>query len=94
MHVSEPRAVATGSWVRSRLDCLCARRAEAKQSGRLRTQAGRYRSRFCNLLLSTISLVVLISSVYAQPKRESTTRIIPSPRSVLGFNPEIGRAHV
>src|SRR2546425_8261443 len=87
MHVSEPRAVATGSWVRSRLDCLCARRAEAKQSGRLRTQAGRYRSRFCNLLLSTISLVVLISAVYAQPKRESTTRIIPSPRSVLGFNP-------
>src|SRR5881628_222469 len=87
MHVSEPRAVATGSWVRSRLDCLCARRAEAKQSGRLRTQAGRYRSRFYNLLLSTISLVVLISAVYAQPKRESTTRIIPSTRSVLGFNP-------
>src|SRR5439155_19470796 len=50
--------------------------------------SGRYRTRFCNLLLSTVSiLVVLISAVYAQPKRESTTRIIPSPRSVLGFNP-------
>src|SRR6266446_5691827 len=27
-------------WVRSRPDCSCARRAEAKQSGRLRTQTG------------------------------------------------------
>jgi len=44
--VSEPRAVATGLWVRSRPDCLCGAMLKIGQSGRLRTQAGRYRSRF------------------------------------------------
>src|SRR2546429_58479 len=82
MHVSEPRAVATGSYQAPGINQDSFRSVCKSPPG-----SGRYRSRFCNLLLSTISLVVLISAVYAQPKRESTTRIIPSPRSVLGFNP-------
>ena len=83
MHVTEPRAVATGSYQipgikEDLLQSLC----------ELRSGSGRYRSRFCNLVLSAVCiLVVLTSTLYAQPKRESTTRIIPSPRSVLGFNP-------
>ena len=82
MHVTEPRAVATGSYQAPGINQDSFRSVCKSPPG-----SGRYRSRFCNLLLSTISLVVLISAVYAQPKRESTTRIIPSPRSVLGFNP-------
>src|SRR5437870_6329098 len=82
MHVSEPRAVATGSYQAPGINQDSFRSVCKSPPG-----SGRYRSRFCNLLLSTISLVVLISAVYAQSKRESTTRIIPSPRSVLGFNP-------
>src|SRR5438552_9247543 len=83
MHVSEPRAVATGSYQAPGTNQDSFRPVCESRPG-----SGRYRSRFCNLLLSTFSiLVVLISAVYAQPKRESNTSIIPSPRSVLGFNP-------
>src|SRR2546428_4073802 len=82
MHVSEPRAVATGSYQAPGINQDSFRSVCKSPPG-----SGRYRSRVCNLLLSTISLVVLISAAYAQPKRESTTRIIPSPRSVLGLNP-------
>src|SRR5213080_1905047 len=50
--VTEPRAVATGSfWVRSRLDCSntthCADVRYRSRRGRLRTETGRYRSLFC-----------------------------------------------
>src|SRR5436309_3913521 len=82
MHVSEPRAVATGSYQAPGINQDSFRSVCKSPPG-----SGRYRSRFCNLLLSTISLVVLISAVYAQPKRESTTRIIPSPRSGLRCTP-------
>ncbi len=83
MHVTEPRAVATGSYQAPGINQDSFRSVCKSPPG-----SGRYRSRFCNLLLSTVSiLVVLISAVYAQPKRESGTRTIPSPRSVLGFNP-------
>ena len=83
MHVSEPRAVATGSYQAPGIYQDSSRYVCESPPG-----SGRYRSRFCNLFLCTVFiLVVLISAVYAQPKRESTTRIIPSPRSVLGFNP-------
>ncbi len=83
MHVSEPRAVATGSYQAPGINQDSFRSVCKSPPG-----SGRYRSRFCNLLLSTVSIfVVLISTVYAQPRRESTSRTIPSPRSVLGFNP-------
>src|SRR5438132_5725196 len=83
MHVSEPRAVATGSYQAPEIYQDSSRYVCESPPG-----SGRYRSRFCNLFLCTVFLlVVLISTVYAQPKRESTTRTIPSPRSVLGFNP-------
>src|SRR5437870_10935940 len=85
MHVSEPRAVATGSYQAPGIN-----QDSSRSVCKSPPESGRYRSRFCNLLLSTVSiLVVLISAFYAQPKRESTTRIIPSPRSVLGFNPGV-----
>jgi hypothetical protein len=69
---------------------------ESSQShSQLRLGSGRYRSRFChegqyagravNLLLYI--LIALISTAYAQPKRESVTTPIPSPSSVLGFTP-------
>src|SRR5437588_5850996 len=83
MHVSAPRAVATGSYQAPGIYQDSSRYVCESPPG-----SGRYRSRFCNLFLCTVFiLVVLISAVYAQPKRESTTRTIPSPRSVLGFNP-------
>src|SRR6266446_4231470 len=83
MHVSEPRAVATGSYQAPGIYQDSSRYVCESPPG-----SGHYRSRFCNLFLCTVFiLVVLISAVYAQPKRESTTRTIPSPRSVLGFNP-------
>ena len=40
--VTETESDSDRPWVRSRLDCLFVRCAETKQSGRLRTQAGRY----------------------------------------------------
>ena len=83
MHVSEPRAVRTGSYQAPGINQDSSRSVCESPPG-----SGRYRSRFCNLLFSTVFiLVLLISAVYAQPKRESGTRTIPSPRSVLGFNP-------
>src|SRR5437764_965996 len=83
MHVSEPRAVATGSYQAPGVNQDSFRSVCDAPQG-----SGRYRLRFCNRLLSAVSIIiVLISAAYAQPKRESTTRIIPSPRSVLGFNP-------
>src|SRR5947207_1416601 len=83
MHVSEPRAVATGSYQAPGVNQDSFRSVCDAPQG-----SGRYRLRFCNRLLSDVSIIiVLISAAYAQPKRESTTRIIPSPRSVLDFNP-------
>src|SRR5437588_8162834 len=83
MHVSEPRAVATGSYQAPGIYQDSSRYVCESPPG-----SGRYRSRFCNLFLCTVFiLVVLTSAVYAQPKRESNTSIIPSPQSVLGFNP-------
>ncbi len=88
--LSEPRAVATGSYRAPGMQ------QESSQShSQLRLGSGRYRSRFChegqyagravNLLLYI--LIALISTAYAQPKRESVTTPVPSPSSVLGFTP-------
>src|SRR5437016_12609433 len=83
MHVSEPRTVATGSY-----QALGINQDSFRAVLELPPRSGRYRSRFCNLLLSAVCiLAVLMSVAHAQRKRVESTRIIPSPRSVLGFNP-------